>query len=34
MLDENEVDGLIVIMVISYFVLVLSVFIGFYFILF
>jgi len=34
MLDENEVDGLIVIMVISYFVLVVSVFIGFYFILF
>ena len=34
MLDENEVDGLIVIMVISYFVLVVSVFIGFYLILF
>lgn len=34
MLDENEVDGLIVIMVIAYFVLVVSVFIGFYFILF
>ena len=34
MLDEEEIDGLVVIMIIAYFVLVVSVFIGFYLILF
>ena len=34
MLNEKELDGLVLIMIIAYFVVIVSVFIGFYLILF